>query len=124
MEDHFDKLLYLVIGVIYLLFFNNAKSDNASKRTEADEPSEHQPAPTANPNWTNTWENKAPRAPVERKTLPRAVTKKASPYPVHRSTSQLATQQLPPSRKIDRVLHRYSGWKKAVIMAELIQPRA
>jgi hypothetical protein len=121
MKDHFDTLIYLVVGVIYLMI-NNAKSSNDDKKTEVDKPSEHQPAPTSRTNWTSTWEDKAPKAPAARKILSQTVTKKASLHPVHRTTPQLAPQQ-PPIRKIDSVLCRYSSWKKAVIMVELFHPR-
>jgi hypothetical protein len=122
MEDHFDKLLYLVVGVIYL-FLNKSKSSTADKKTVIDKPSEHQPSSTASKNWTHTWEDEAPKAPVVKKTLPQTVVKKMSTYPVHHTTPKLAAQQQP-SKKVDRVLRRHSSWKKAIIMVELIQPYA
>ncbi len=120
MEDHFDTLLYLIVGIIYLVF-NNAKSSNADKKTVIDMPSKHQQAPTAGANWPSTWEGEAHKAPVVKKPLSQTAIKKVSPYPVHHPPLQPTTQQ-PSGKKIDRVLRRYSGWKKAVIMAELIQP--
>jgi len=122
MEDHFDKLLYLIVGVIYL-FLNNSKSSNADKKTMVGTPSEHQPAPTTDKNWPNTWEEKAPKARGIQKPWTQTVVKEMSPSPVRHTIPQLATQQ-PPSKKTDRVLRRYSNWKKAIIMAELIQPYA
>jgi hypothetical protein len=122
MENYFDKqLLYLVVGIIYLII-KNKKSSNGDKKTEVNKPYEHPPAPTTTTNWANTWEDKAPRAPAERTPLSRTITKKTLPHPTHRTTPQPAAQQ-PPSKKIDRVLHRYGSWKKAVIMVELFHPR-
>lgn len=120
MEDHFDTLLYLIVGVIYLVF-NNAKSSNANKKTVIDTPSKHQQAPTAGTHWPDTWEGEAHKAPVVKNPLAPTDIKKVSPYPIHHTPPQPATQQ-PSGKKIDRVLRRYSSWKKAVIMAELIQP--
>jgi hypothetical protein len=122
MKDHFDTLIYLVVGVIYLMI-KNAKSGNDDQKTVIDKPFEHPPAPKTRTNWANTWEDKAPKVPAARKNLLQPVTKKESLYPAHRATPQLATQQ-PPGKKIDRVLRRYSSWKKAVIMVEFFHPRA
>lgn len=121
MEDHFDTLLYLVVGIIYLII-KKAKSGDDDEKTVVYKPSEHQTATKTRTNWASTWEDKAPRAPAVRKDLSQIVTKQASLYPAHRTTPQLATQQ-PPSKHIDRVLRRYSSWKKAVIMVELFHPR-
>jgi secreted Zn-dependent insulinase-like peptidase len=122
MKDHFDTLIYLVVGVIYLMI-KNARSGNDDKKTVVDKPLEYQPAPKTRTNWANTWEDKASKAPAARKNLSQTVTEKASLYATQRTTPQLASQQ-PPSKKIDRVLRRYSSWKKAVIMIELFHPRA
>ena len=122
MEDHFDKLIYLVVGIIYFML-NNSKSDNADDKTVIDQPSECQPAPTSSTKWANTWKHEAKNIPGAGGTLSQTVIKKISPNAIRRTPPQLATQQ-PSSKKIDRVLRRYGSWKKAIIMAELMQPRS
>jgi len=119
MEDHFDKLLYLVVGIIYF-FLNKAKNRDADERPVTDKPSERRPAPTTSTDWADTWRNDAQEAPVKRPLLQTSIAK-VLPSPVHSSTTQ-PTDQQPRGKKIDRVLRRYSGWKKAMIMGELIQP--
>jgi hypothetical protein len=106
MEDQFDKLLYLVVGVIYF-YLHKAKNRNAEKQTIPDTPSERPSAPTTSTDWENTWGNDAQDAPVRK--------------PLLQTTTHPAAQQ-PHGKKIDSVLRRYGGWKKAMIMRELIQP--
>ena len=118
MEDHFDKLLYLIVGLIYF-FLNHARSSDTEKQTIEDRPSGPQTVPTTNTDWSNTWEDKTQKAPI-RKFRPQPITKKKPSLPVHHTT-QLATQKQP-GQKINHALRRYSGWKKAIIMSELIRP--
>ena len=120
MEDHFDKLLYLVVGLIYF-FLKNSNSRNADKPTVTDKPSGQQPAPVARTNWPDTWVDEAQEEPVVKKPLLQTAIKEVSPHPGHAPTTRLAAPQLT-DKKIDRVLRRYGGWQKALIMGELIQP--
>jgi hypothetical protein len=120
MEDHFDKLFYLVVGVVYL-FFNKSKNSNADERTVIDKPFKHQPSSTTSKNWANTWEDEASKAPVVKKSLPQTAIRKVPPRPMHKTTAHSATQQ-PHSKKTDRKLRRYGSWQKAIIMGEVIQP--
>jgi hypothetical protein len=96
MEDHFDKLFYLVVGVVYL-FFNKSKNSNADERTVIDKPFKHQPSSKT------------------------SKIRKVPPRPMHKTTAHSATQQ-PHSKKTDRKLRRYGSWQKAIIMGEVIQP--
>jgi hypothetical protein len=117
MEDQFDKLLYLVVIYFYL---HKAKNRNAEKQTIPDTPSERPSAPTTSTDWENTWGNDAQDAPVRKPLLQTAIAKGPLP-PEHNTTTHPAAQQ-PHGKKIDSVLRRYGGWKKAMIMRELIQP--
>ena len=48
---------------------------------------------------------------------------KTVPYsPTHPSTKPSNATQLSPSSKINRILHRYGTWQRAIIMQELIKP--
>ena len=116
MEDHFNKLLYLVVGVIYF-FLKNEKSRNTEKQTVVDRTSGPQPVPAAEANWPNTWDHKTQEAPGGKKSLLQTSIKKVPPHPVHKTT----TQQ-PRGKKTDRMLRRYGNWQKAIIMGEVIQP--
>jgi hypothetical protein len=118
MEDHFYKILSLFVGLIYL-FLNNAKNSNTKKQAIESGPSGLQTVPTNNMNSSNTWKDKTQKAPIRKFRL-QPITKKEPSLPVHHTT-QLATQQRS-GQKINHVLRRYSGWKKAIIMSELIRP--
>ena len=120
MEDHFDKLLYLVVGVIYF-YLHKAKNRNAEKQTIPDTPSERPSAPTTSTDWENTWGNDAQNAPVKKPLRQTAMAAKRPLLPEHNTATYPAAQQLH-GKKIDSVLRRYGGWKKAMIMHELIQP--
>ena len=119
MEDHFDKLLYLIVGIVYL-FLNKAKNRDDEKRAMPSQPSEHQPASTASVDGPSTWKDGNSKRPG-RQPLFKTSIEKMPPRPVRNAAAQRATQQLP-SKKTGRVLRRYSGWRGAMIMSELIQP--
>ncbi len=120
MEDHFDKLIYLVVGVIYFVL-NKAKNREADKQPVTDKPSERQPAPIATTDWAHTWSNETQETPVKRPLLQTSITK-GLPRPAHSTNAQLAIPK-PGGKKIDHVLSRYGSWQKAMMMGELIQPR-
>jgi hypothetical protein len=119
MEDHFDKLLYLVVGVVYF-FLNKAKNRDAGEQPMTDHPPKYRPAPAASTDWENTWASDTQEAPVEKSLLQTSIAKRPL-LPEHHTATHPAAQK-PQGKKIDRVLRRYGGWKKAVIMGELIQP--
>ncbi len=120
MEDHFDKLFYLIVGAIYF-FLKSSNSRNTDQEPMKSKPFEHQPTPTADTDWSDTWANETQKVPVSRKPLLKTAIKEVLPYPDHASTTRLSTPQ-PTDRKRDRVLRRYNGWKKAIVMSELIRP--
>jgi hypothetical protein len=122
MENHLDKLLYLVVGVIYL-FLNNAKSRHAEKQTVADEAPESQPATEAHADWLNTWGSEVQETPVVKKPLLQTTTTKRPLLSAHNTTTHPAAQQ-PLGKKMDHRLRRYGSWQKAIIMGELLQPRS
>jgi hypothetical protein len=127
MENHFDKIFYL-FGVIiwHVLKKRYGKSYQGPTVDE----------PVLTPELTVEDEEIAMR----KIKAPEAV---AAPKPnyllTHASVSPAATQVAPPAlrttisylspsqqaiqpKKIDRVLSRYSGWKKAIVISELLHP--
>lgn len=119
MEDYFDKLLYLVVGFIYF-FLGNAKRSNTEKQIAEDRPPRTPTVPAAESDWGNTWEDQTREEPTK-KLRWQPIVREALCLPTQRATTQLANQQWP-KQQINRTLHRYGGWKKAVIMSELIRP--
>jgi hypothetical protein len=119
MKDHFDTLLYLVVGAVYL-YLKKAKNRNAEKQTIPDTPSEPLPAPTTSTDWRDAWRNDTQEALVKKPLLQTAIAKR--PLPAEHHTTPHPAAQQPHGKKIDRVLRRYGGWKKAIILGELIQP--
>lgn len=103
MEDGFDKLLYLVISILYAIF------TYSKKRTRRESPETHLPPSTTAPAWEEA-------------------VKKETPLPVHYATvktpsasilpSAPSAAQQPPKK---RILGRYKGWKKAVVMGEVMR---
>ena len=120
MGDHFETLLYLVVGVIYFLI-KNVKSRDVEKETIPHQPSKHQPTLADDGiDRAKTWRNDTQETPLAKPFL-RTDVKKVLPRVVHSTNAQLATHH-PPSKKTERLLYRHSGWRKAIIMGELIQP--
>jgi len=120
MEDHFETLLYLVVGVVYFLI-NNTKSRDVEKETLPHRPSKHQPTLADDSiDGAKTLRNDTQETLVA-KPLLRTDVKKVLPRAVHSTHAQLATQQFPSPKK-ERLLYRQNGWRKAIIMGELIQP--
>jgi hypothetical protein len=121
MEDHFDKLLYLIGGIIYL-FLNNAKSRHAERQTIENKDSESQPAQVAHTNWPDTRNREVQETLVKK--LPQQPTIAKRKLPSENDTTIHPPTQKPHGKRIDRRLRQYSSWKKAIIMGELLQPRS
>lgn len=122
MEGHFDKLLYLIVGVIYL-FLNNAKSRHAEKQTVAKKDAESQPAPAARTNWPDIRNSEVQETlVVKNPSLQTAISKRPLP-PEHDTTTHPAAQK-PYGKRIYRRLRQYGSWKKAIIMNELLRSRS
>ena len=118
MEDHLKTILYLVGGVIYFLL-TNTRGRKAEQPPAEDMPEDLLPPAAPAPDWVDAGEQAVQEAPAT--TLyPQATGTKASPTPVHPKPHN--TPQKQPQPKIERVLSRYSGWKKAMIMHELLRP--
>jgi len=120
MEDYVETLIYLVVGVVYLLI-KNSNSRRVDEQQTVDHPSEHSPRPTSSLGPSSTWVEEAQEAPLAKVPLQKIGMESGSPRPRHSSPIARTVQQ-PTDKKVGRVLRRYSGWKKAVIMGELIQP--
>ena len=121
-EEYVDELIYLVIGSTYFLvkYFN--ERDVEDQPTAEQPSSEHPLAPTSSVDPCSTWADEAQEASPVNASLQRTNIENKSPHPEHTPPTTQAIQQ-PASKKVGHVLRRYSGWKKAVIMSELIQPR-
>ena len=120
MEDHLDKILYLIIGIAYMIF-SKSKNRNTEQPPEADMPEDLLPPAAPATDWIDAGEQAVQEAPAT--TLyPQATRTKASPTPVHPKPHN--TSQKQPQPQIKRLLSQYSGWKKAMIMHELIRPHA
>jgi hypothetical protein len=119
MGDYFDNLIYLVVGIIYLVISNAKNRKEEDKKLVADRPSERLPAPTASTGESGTWRHELQETPVRKPWLHTSILK-VPPRPIHSTTSQPAGRR-PSVKKIDRVRYRYGGWKKAIIMGEVIR---
>jgi hypothetical protein len=118
MEDYFDNLIYLVVGIIYLVI-NKTKNRKEDKKLVADRPSEQRPVPAASTGEPGTWRHELQETPIRKPWLQTSIPK-VPPYTIHSTTSQPAGQR-PSVKKVDRVRCRYGGWKKAIIMGEVIR---
>lgn len=121
MEDYVDKLIYLVVGIVYFLI-KNSNDRSVDHQPGEDHPANHPSAPTSSVGPPSTWDREAPQAPLTKVPLQRIGLESGSLHPGHTPPAAQTTQQ-PTDREISRTLCRYSGWKKAVIMSEIIQPR-
>lgn len=118
MEDGFDKLLYLLISILYAIF------SYGKKRTRQKPDEIPLPPSTAAPDWEDDWDEEIEMiTPAWEETVeeahasihhPPAIT---SAFPVQPKPSAVQSQP-----KIEQVLGRYKGWKKTVVMSELIRP--
>ena len=116
MEDHFENLLYLAVGVVYLVLKNWA-----GRQPIADKHVKSSPTPATNTNEFNTRKGAPPKALGVKKPLPQHKMERVVPYHRHIPFAKEITKQ-PTDKKIDRILRRYNGWKKAIVMREFIKP--
>ena len=123
MEATFIKLLlYLVGGIVYVVFFQEKTRKEASKTPL--------PPSTEASNWEEEFV--MPRSPVDDWGKAAVITTSAEEETIEEAPTQLdaplAAAVQPPSSnirsrpKIERVLGRYSGWKKALVMSEIMRP--
>lgn len=120
MEDQFDKVLYLIVGIIYF-FLKNSNSRNADTQPVAGKRAKHLPAPTSNTNRPDIWTSEVQEVPIAKKPLLKNKIDEVPPHPGQTPLAKAITQQ-PTDKKVDRMLRRYSSWKKVMIMSELIRP--
>lgn len=111
MEDRFDKIFYLVISIIYMVFSyikkNAPKEQPTAQMTQDTLP----PLPAAL-DWESPWKEVLQKTPA-----PARYTQQ--PIPSTNISRQPVTHQQP---KIERVLNRYTSLKKAIVMSEIIRP--
>ena len=123
MEDFFVKIFFLIIISAVPAILRHLKKLDTEEQPAEDRPEDFLPPSASEPNWGDAGEEAAQEVPPN--TLyPQATTTPTASSPVHpklHSTPQAASQKTV-QPKIDRVLRRYSGWKKAIIMHELIRP--
>lgn len=113
MEEHLDKIVYLIIAFVYTIFSHGRKRDTAVP--PAKDGAEDLLPPSV-PAWGATQEKPATTP------YPQATPPALSPvYPQPHSTPKAAAQQQSQPTK-DRVLSRYSGWKRAIVMQEIMRP--
>lgn len=118
MEDHLDTLLYLLIGILYAIF-------SASKKFITEEsPGERLPPSTPAPAWQDDWDEEVE---IVAPTQEEAVQAPLAPPILHaQAIPSIPSQDKPlavsKQPSIERFLSRYKGWKRAVIISELLRP--
>ena len=121
MEEYFDKLLYLVVGIIYFAL-TNVKKQNTEERPATNTPSVPPATPAARTDRVDMQGNQIQYVP-QSAPLPQTSIAKTPLCLAHSTSTQSSIQQRP-GKKTERIFHQYRGWKKAIIMSELIQPYA
>ncbi len=114
MEKDLYKLLYLLISIIYAIF------NYHKKRTRQETPETPLPPSTAVPDWDEELEMATPAWKEVPEEAPALTHDQPAITPVVSVQSKPSTTRRQP--KIERVLDRYKGWKKAAVMSELIRP--
>jgi len=117
--DYVETLIYLVV-VVYLLI-KKSISRRVVDQPTVDYPSERSPRPTPSLDPSSTWVGEAQEAPSEKVSLQKTGIESRSPRPAPPSPTVQTTQQST-DKKVGHTLRRYRGWKKAIIIGELIQP--
>ena len=111
--ENLGGFIYLILGIIFLIA-------NKSSSTQSAEPEHNQPLPDfaetygePGPNWDDAIDDYMATSPQLAENTFQTIAPQLSP--------------LPPSdvrkTKIDQRLKRYTGWKKALVMSELLHPR-
>ena len=114
MEDGLDKLFYLLISIIYAIF------SYSKKQARKEPPEVSLPPDTTVPNWKDDWDEEvAMTTPAWEEAI------QETPAPIHHPPTVPVQPRPPAARrqpKTERVLGRYSGWKKAAVMSEIMRP--
>ena len=129
MKDNTDLLIYLVLSIVGLVLnrvfsgYNNEESLSEESEEEALYESPH-PSPVPVQHWTIAQSISCKEVGLPGST-PRS-TRKVQPYrpaPTLRSVPT-AKATISPSATPQKGsgLSRYSGWKKAIVMQEILQP--
>lgn len=104
--DHLDKIVLIIAGIVWVSRY----VDWVFRGDAEERPAQEVPA------WGATQEKPATTP------YPQATPPALSPvYPQPHSTPKAAAQQQSQPTK-DRVLSRYSGWKRAIVMQEIMRP--
>ncbi|XWN35248.1 MAG: hypothetical protein ROO73_00415 [Roseivirga sp.] len=126
MKDNTDLLIYLVLSIVGLVLnrvfsgYNNEESLSEETEEEALYESPHS-SPTPVQHWTIAQSNTGQEDGLPAST-PRSTRKVQPSRPAPTLRSAKAT--IPPSATPPKGsgLSRYSGWKKAIVMQEILQP--
>ena len=121
MEDNTGRLLYLFVAIIYWLLqkVGSRKKDKPT-REEVLTPPSPTPAPEVAMDWTvdwAPWEEAAEDVPMA--PAPTSMEDEEVPPPTPAPAATSSSLQRPAQ---GRILQRYRGWKKAIIMSELLRP--
>ncbi len=121
MEDQFDKIFYLV-GAIIWYALRKIGSKGYQKPTLEE-------ATAAPASTTDSWESQTSKAkalqvshPPTHAPITETAIQAAHPGQNIRLPYSFSVNQTTQPKKIDRILSRYSGWKKALVMSEIIHP--
>ncbi len=117
MEDVFVRIFFLMLTLAIPAILNRLKRFGIEEQEAEDRADEDfSPSSASIPAERNTQKEATQKIPV--------TTPPTSPHPLHAKANnapQLTSQQ-PVQPKIDRILRRYSGWKKALIIHEIMRP--
>ena len=125
MDENFTKLLSLIIGIAYMVF-SHSRNRPAEEPMEDAMPDEDLLPPEAPASdWIEAWEEVPEASPISTP-YPSTTVATPSPAPARAKPPSMppAATPPPPQRAVARVLSRYKGWKKAVVMSEIIRPHA
>ncbi|MEL6606908.1 MAG: hypothetical protein AAFP88_01495 [Bacteroidota bacterium] len=119
MEKDLYKLFYLLVSIIYAIFRRREKHTHQ-------EPTETPlPTSTATPDWEGDWDEEIEMATPDWE----EAVEKEIPLPVHYATAKTPSASVMPSTSSSsqhplkkRILGRYKGWKKAMVMGEVMRP--
>ena len=116
MEDHLDTILYLVIGIFYVIF------SNSKKYVTEGMPEEGLPPSPGGPVWEGDWDEASDITVRNQEEVVQATP--ASFLRTQATDTPTSVKSEPASKtsSTKRILSRYTGWKKAMIMSEILRP--
>ncbi|MHA7877540.1 MAG: hypothetical protein ACX93T_01285 [Bacteroidota bacterium] len=123
MEDYFGKLFYLVVGMVYF-FVKHLNKHSVDEQPATDTTSERLPNPVSDTELPSTWTGAvqaAQQVSAVKKLSSQTAVKREAPDPDQAAVIGRASQK-PKNKQASRVLRRYGGWRKAIVMEELIRP--